>query len=190
MRFTIPATNQGAAIYPGAILDDVGVNDDVWVASGVICALQVNFPTALIPKIEIYDFCQDDTGRPAFDTSHYLTDAGTDVVGLLEGLGTDGDALGSPIFECYAGAAGGDDKNAFVTANCRKVWEFGPVTAIEMNIDHINAVCPHGMVIHSVGTVTGIAYINVTYIPWSLGAYRKKMSLKTSALGFERPSVM
>jgi hypothetical protein len=157
----------------------------------VICAIHGTFTTADIPKIEIYDFIQNDTGRPCFDTNHYELDAGANVAGLYEGLGPDGDALGTPIFECMNAVAGADGRTAFVPANCRLVWEWEPDGTAALVLDDIDAVCPHGMVIHTVGVIgADDALINVTYIPWMLGRNRQKASLKTSALGFERPTVM
>ena len=71
MAFPVPSTNQGASIYPGAILDEEGVNLDLWVASGVIHAIDFSGGTALIPVIEIYDFTSKTTGRPLSDGGTY-----------------------------------------------------------------------------------------------------------------------
>ncbi len=188
MAFPVPSLNQGASIYPAALLDEQGVNLDLWVASGVIHAIHFNSGTALIPVIEIYDFVDKTTGRPLSDGGTYKTGGGTNVVGLVGGLqqigDTDpGDAQAEPTFEVFNGIAAADGTNAFVINNAKRVWRWGPQTAIEISLEHIEAVCVHGMVIQLIGTVTAAVELSVTYTPWALGAHRRKISTKVGVGG-------
>ena len=175
----MPDSNQGGAIYPGAMLDDGGSNDFVWLASGIIHSIRVHSGNLTgIPKIGIYDFCSA-AGVPHGEGKRYRLDAGSNKQAKWG------------AFECASLTAAADDRQALVAASSREVERLDiSSTAVEdpggTPIVHVNketfefnpeSLCPAGMAIHTIGTVVGDILIGITYTPHVLGAYRKKVSL-------------
>lgn len=182
--WSIPADNDGAAIYPGSLLDAPGSNDNVWLASGRIHKITVDSPRVVEPRIDIWDFCTTD-GAPAADVERYLLDAGSSKVALF--------GSGTPTFEAGSIPEGASGIQAFIASNCRKVWSapgYDTEDPAGTPIVHRRAIqlfpealCVCGMVIHVVGSTAGAMEVSVSYTPHSSGGYRKK----ASAAAYERP---
>ena len=169
--------NDGSSFYPGALLDDPGVNNNVWLGSGKITNIDLALNAAAAPAVEIYDFCDRNTGRPLGDIRTYLLGGGAGIAALFDGLDpATGDAFGTPRFECFNTADAADRTNAYVRANAKLVWASQLVFGAFEQIPEIGICCPHGMAVQLVGANIVLSQINITYVPWSTGGMRKKVS--------------
>jgi hypothetical protein len=177
IAFVLPNGNTGAALYPGGYLDDAGVNNNIWVASGTIVGITASIQATAFPvELEVWDFCDRNTGRPLGDIRTYLLGAGANIAGIFDGLDpATGDAFGTPRFEGISAPAG-DGRVAYIAANARLVSEIEiPSTDLVKIEDEIH--CPHGMVVHlSSSTGVGDSKVTVHYIPHSTGGARKRIS--------------
>jgi hypothetical protein len=170
------------------MMDSAGVNNHVWVASGVINQIRVSaLATApAIPDfIDIWDF-RDITGRPCNDQNTYLLDALANVQGLERGL-----IAATGIFECIADAAGADSRAAFVAANCTRRFSYNPVFNNWWEVLDAPVPCPHGMIVN-VGNTTGAGQtiVNINYTPWVLGAIRRKQATQAVSPRVEQQPVL
>jgi len=172
VTYSIPATNVGGVFYPGSLMDDRGANDLVWLASGVIT--EIGYVIDSNDKIlDVYDFHSPVTGKPLANALPYQSDAGSNKE-ALEG------PAGAEIFEVFAASGGNDDRDAFITTNGYRVASFRKKSAAVESVPIYTGdglVCPHGMaLIVDTPATTGGSVLTVTYIPWALGAHRKKVA--------------
>lgn len=180
VSFNIADGNTGAAFYPGGFLDDPGVNNNVWVASGVIVGIYATLKatTSPAPGILVWDFISDLTGKALGDIRTYLLGGVAGIAGLYNGINpATGAAWGAPPFEAFNAPAAGDGRAAYVAANARNVGRFDLADALYHKVLEKPIPCQGGMIVELASTAGGgVTTLTIDYVPWTLGRFRKKIS--------------